>query len=144
MKKILLLLAATAISCQLFAGDDRPIDVARLPAPAREFIGRHFKNVRVALSTVDREMFDTTYEVFFTDGRKVEFDASGHWKEVDCQHARVPAGIVPEAIRNHIAANYRGRRVTQIDRDRRDYEVKLDNGLELTFDAGFRLIEIDD
>ena len=30
-----------------------------------------------------------------------------------------------------------------IDRDRRDYEVELDNGLDLKFDLKFRLIDID-
>ena len=34
--------------------------------------------------------------------------------------------------------------VVQIDRDKRDYEVKLTNGLELTFDLKFNLIDIDD
>ena len=29
-------------------------------------------------------------------------------------------------------------------RDKRDYEVKLTNGLELTFDLKFNLIDIDD
>lgn len=35
-------------------------------------------------------------------------------------------------------------RSVSIDRDKRDWEVKLDNGLDLKFDLHFRLIEIDD
>ena len=35
------------------------------------------------------------------------------------------------------------RKITAIDRDRRDYEVELDNGLDLKFDLKFRLIDID-
>lgn len=144
MKKLFVLICAAIVSTPLFAGDDRAISVDRFPAPARQFIDLHFKDVKVVLSTVDREMFDTTYEVFFADGRKVEFDSKGAWSEIDCHHARVPDGAIPEAIRRYIADNYPERYVTEIDRDRRDYEVKLDSGLELTFDLQFRLIGIDD
>ena len=35
-------------------------------------------------------------------------------------------------------------KIVSIDRDKRDWEVKLDNGLDLKFDLQFRLIEIDD
>ena len=41
------------------------------------------------------------------------------------------------------AKNYPDRKITAIDRDRRDYEVELDNGLDLKFDLKFRLIDID-
>ena len=143
MKKILAFVFAMTVSLPLLA-DDRPIDVGRLPAPAMEFINRYFKDVAVSLATVDKELFEaTTYEVFFANGCKVEFDGGGRWKDIDCQHTRVPEGAVPEAIRRYIAANYPGRYATEIDRDARDYEVKLDNGLELTFNLRFQLIGID-
>jgi len=143
MKKLIVTLCALSLSYPLLAGDDRPVAMEQLPATAREFVRTHFDGVRVALSTVDRELLDTTYEVFFADGRKVEFDGRGQWKEIDCKHSRVPAGTVPAAILAHIDSNYNGRYVTEISRDRRDYEVQLDGGLELTFDNRFRLIEID-
>lgn len=143
MKKLIVTLCALAVTSPLLAGDDRPITMEQLPAAAREFVKTHFNGVRVALSTVDRELMDTTYEVFFADGRKVEFDGRGQWKEIDCKHSRVPDGTVPAAILAHIEANYEGRTVTEINRDRRDYEVQLDGGPELTFDTRFRLIEID-
>lgn len=144
MKKIFVFLLATVVSFPLLA-DDRPIDVGRLPAPAKEFINRFFKDVGVSLATVDKEMFEaTTYEVFFASGCKVEFDGGGRWKDIDCRHARVPEGAVPEAIIQYIAANHPGRYVTEIDRDPWDYELQLDNGLELTFNLRFQLIEIGD
>lgn len=39
--------------------------------------------------------------------------------------------------------NYPKNKIVAIDRDRRDYEVELDNGLDLKFDLKFRLIDID-
>ena len=43
-----------------------------------------------------------------------------------------------------MAKNFAGRKIVSIDRDKRGYEVKLDNGLDLKFDPKFRLVEIDD
>ncbi|MDR2911221.1 MAG: PepSY-like domain-containing protein [Bacteroidales bacterium] len=143
MKNLIVLFCAMAVSSPLFAGDDRPIGVDKFPVPAKEFINKHFKNVQVSLSTVDREILDTTYEVFFANGCKVEFDRSGNWKDIDCKHGRVPEEAIPEAIRNYINANHKGHYVTEIDRDNRDYEMKLDNRLELEFNLQFQLIGID-
>ena len=56
----------------------------------------------------------------------------------------LPAAIVPQQIRDYVAKNFAGRKIVSIDRDKRDWEVKLDNGLDLKFDLQFRLIEIDD
>ncbi len=144
MKKLLLLLCAMTISLPLMADGDKPVEISQLPAKARDFIRQHFNDAQISLATVDREFMDTTYEVFFAGGCKVEFSGNGQWKEVDCSHTRVPDGIIPDEVRAYIAANYPERHVTEIDRDNRDYEVKLSNGLELTFDLRFRLIGIDD
>ncbi len=144
MKKLFVLLCAISVSLPLMADNDRPIEIDRLPAPAKEFIRQHFSDAKVALVTEDRELFDTSYKVFFAGGCKIEFDRGGQWKDIDCKHARVPDGAIPEAIRSYITANHPERYVTEIDRDRRDYEVKLDNRLELIFDLRFRLIGIDD
>ena len=143
MKKLFVLICAMTLSLPLFADDDRPIEVDRLPTPAKEFINRHFKDIKVSLATVDREVFETTYEVFFANGCKVEFDGSGRWKDIDCSHSRIPEEAVPEVIRQYINTNYPGRYATEIDRDTYDYEVKLDNGLELKFNIQFQLIGID-
>ena len=74
---------------------------------------------------------------------EVEFTKNGEWKDVECKYGEVPAAIVPQQIRDYVAKNYPDRKITAIDRDRRDYEVELDNGLDLKFDLKFRLIDID-
>ena len=89
-------------------------------------------------------MFDKDYKVVFVNGSKVEFAKDGQWKEVDCKYGEVPAAVVPQPIRDYVAKNFADRRIVSIDRDKRGWEVKLDNGLDLKFDLQFRLIEIDD
>lgn len=126
------------------ADNDKPITVTQLPQTAQQFIKTHFPKEKVAFAKLERDFLETTYEVLFTNSTKVEFYKDGEWKEVDCKYSTVPAKIVPAQIAQYVAQNYPDAQVVQIDRDRRDYEVKLTNGWELTFDLNFNLIDIDD
>ena len=111
--------------------------------PAQEFIKTHFAGVEVSFSKVDEELFNEDYKVVFVNGAKVEFAKNGEWKDVECKYGEVPAAIVPQQIRDYVTKNYPKNKIVAIDRDRRDYEVELDNGLDLKFDLMFRLIDID-
>ena len=146
MKKLLILAAAVfALGTSTVSADnDRPISVSELPEKAQQFIRQHFPNEKVSFDKMERELFDTTYEVIFTSSSKVEFLKNGDWKEVDCKYSTVPAAIIPQQIAQYVSQYYPDTSVVQIDRDKRDYEVKLTNGLELTFDLKFNLIDIDD
>ena len=97
-----------------------------------------------AFAKLERDFLETTYEVVFTNSTKLEFQKDGNWKEVDCKYSTVPTGIVPAQIAQYVTQNYPDTKIVKIDRDKRDYEVKLTNGLELTFDLKFNLIDIDD
>lgn len=137
MKKLMMILAGAALlatSAPAFAGNDRPIAVGELPAVSQEFIKTHFAG---------EELFDKDYKVVFVNGAKVEFAKNGEWKDVECKYGEVPAAIVPQQIRDYVTKNYPKNKIVAIDRDRRDYEVELDNGLDLKFDLKFRLIDID-
>lgn len=147
MKKItaiLVLAAALFTSAAAYASDDRPVTVAELPAPAQQFIKTHFADVAVSYAKMDKGILDTSYDVIFVDGRKVEFAKNGDWSEVDCKHSQVPSGIVPMPINTYVKTNYPEQKIVKIDRDNRDYEVELQNGLDLKFDKSFKLIGIDD
>lgn len=126
------------------ADNDKPITVTQLPQTAQQFIKTHFPKEKVAFAKLERDFLETTYEVLFTNSTKVEFYKDGEWKEVDCKYSTVPAKIVPAQIAQYVTQNYPDAQVVQIDRDKRDYEVKLTNGWELTFDLNFNLIDIDD
>lgn len=54
------------------------------------------------------------------------------------------AQIVPEAIRNYVKTNYPDARILQIEYDDNEYEIKLSNRWEITFDSKMRVIDIDD
>lgn len=147
MKKLTILFAGLALmatSAPAMAGNDRPITVGELPAASQQFLAAHFKNVEVSYAKVDEGIFDKDYKVVFVNGAKVEFAKDGQWKEVDFKYGEVPAAVVPKQIADYVVKLFPGRKITSIDRGRRDYEVELDNGVELKFDLEFRMIEMDD
>ena len=80
----------------------------------------------------------------WTNGSKVEFRRNGAWKEVDCRYSSLPAGIVSMPIETKVQELYPGAAVIKIERDKQEVEVKLNNGMELTFDRSHNLIGIDD
>jgi hypothetical protein len=126
----------TAVSC----AHDRIIPVTQLPAQAQTFIKTYFADKTVAYAKQD----GAKYEVKFNDGAEVEFDRRGNWDNVDCKFTAVPEAIVPEQIKNYVAANHPGALITKIDKERYGYEIELSNSLELKFDRNFNIFDIDD
>ncbi len=89
-------------------------------------------------------LFYKSYDVIFTTGEKLEFDKSGDWTEIQCKASEVPVQVLPAEIRSYVSSTYPDAKVLEIERDGKEYEVKLSNGWEITFDNQFRVIDIDD
>lgn len=123
---------------------DRVITKEQLPTAAQSLLTTHFSALKISLVKEDREFISRNYEVIFTDGTKVEFTRNGEWKELDCRKSAVPAALIPASIKNFVTERYPDAKILQIDRDSNDYEVKLSNKLELTFDKKYNIIDIDD
>lgn len=144
MKKLLFLFVCLfTLQTAVHADDDKPIQVNQMPQTAQQFIKQHFADSKVALAKVESDLLSKSYEVIFTDGNKIEFDKKGNWEEVNCKFTSVPQQVIPQAIQQYISTNYPDEKVLVIERDSKDYEVKLSNRVELTFDLKFNLIDID-
>ena len=145
MKKILFVLAAifTFGVSNVSADNDKLVQKNDLPAQAQQFINENFAGVKLTYAKLERDFLERSYEVVLADGTKLEFTLKGAWKEVDCRYAEVPAAIIPQPIKDFIKENYAGEKVLKIERDRGNYEVKLSNRYELTFNKDFKIIDID-
>lgn len=134
MKKMMTVVTCllTLLACAK-ANDDKVIGANELPQEAQNFITQHFSDKTIALVKVDKDFFDKTYEVKFTDRCEVEFNSRGEWKEVDCKRSEVPAGIIPDFIRTNLAQLYPNAIVWKIDRDEKKYEVELNDRTELKY-----------
>lgn len=144
MKKIIsLLLVLFTLGFSAYA-DDKPITQEQLPAPAQQFIKKYFPAAKIAYATVAKDLLGKDYKVRLDDMTKLEFDGSGQWTEVDCGRNAVPAAIVPKPIADHVGKSFKGVPVVKIERDRKGYDVELQNKLEIKFDSKFNVLEYDD
>lgn len=144
MKKLLFLFVCLfTLQTVAKADDDKPIQVTQMPKTAQQFIKQHFADSKVALAKMENDLLSKSYEVIFTDGNKIEFDKKGNWEEVNCKFTSVPLQVIPQPIQQYINTNYPDTKVLVIERDSKDYEVKLSNRVELKFDLKFKLIDID-
>jgi hypothetical protein len=140
IKVILLLVVMMTMGFQAKADHDQVIPFNQMPEAAQAFLKQHFTNKVPLVVTVDWDDYTIRYE----SGEKVEFDKNGNWKEIDCRSSIVPTELIPEEIKTNIASTFPGAMILKIDRNRRGYEVKLNNGLEVEYSPTFQVIDIDD
>jgi len=143
MKKVFSLCLAVLCFGLVRADNDKIIRFDRMPEAARQTVARYFGEEKVMVVKQEKEWFDTLYEVQLSDGTDLEFFGDGRWKEIDCKRLAVPAGLIPAEIRNYVGQRFPGRSVVKIERDRRGYEVELDDDTDLKFDLKFNLVDFD-
>ena len=124
--------------------DDRPIKFEKLPAAAQKFVKTNFADNTVVFVTKDDDLIAPDYEVVLDNGTVLQFSSAGSLEKIEAFRTGVPQNLVPEKINDYVSANYPGTTYREYEQDRGKHEVKLSNGLELTFNSGFTLIEIDD
>ena len=144
MKKIITILLSLATFTFCAFADDKPIDYEQLPSAAKTFVKAEFPALSVSYVTRDTDLLDTTYDVHFANGLKVEFNSRGEWKEISTKTATIDSKYVPGQIVSAVATRWPGVQFRKIEKHRYGYEVELTNRLELKFDKQFRLTEIDD
>ena len=140
IKAILLLAAMLVMSFSAKADHDQVITFDQMPEVAQALHKQYFAGKVPLVVTVDWDDYTIRYE----SGEKVEFDKQGNWKEIDCRASQVPVELIPDEIKANIAATFPGTIILKIERNRRGYEVKLNNGLEVEYSPTFQVIDIDD
>ena len=136
-----MMLAFVLTMCMsVMADNDRVITFDQLPTQAQTLLKKHFADKVPLVVTVDWD----DYKVMYQSGEKVEFDKKGNWKEFECKTSAVPTALIPEQIKTKVKTTFPGAVILKLDRDRRGYSVKLNNGMEIEFDKKFQVVEIDD
>lgn len=140
---VVVLVCLIAFQIKALADNDKPIAVTQLPATSQQIIKKNFAGKKVALAKQETGLLDKSYEITFTSGEKIEFDKNGNWTEIDCKLSAVPARLIPAKIASYLKANYPGTKVLKLEKDKNEYEVSLANGIEITFNKNFAVIDID-
>ena len=125
------------------ADNNKPIQVKELPVKAHTVLTQHFTNQKVVLATIESGIIDKSYDVVLQNGTKLEFDKKGNVTEIDCKQNPVPEKLIPQAIYTYLQDNYPEQTVRKIEINKNEYEVELSNGLDITFNKHFQVIDID-
>lgn len=141
MKKFGLFLLMTLVMCMsVKADDDRVITYQQLPQNAQAFLKQYFSKLVPLVVTMDWD----DYTIMYESGEKIEFNKQGEWKEIDCRVSHVPTALIPEQIKSNVQQSFPGTTIIKIDQNRRGFEVKLNNGLEIEYNRSYQVIDIDD
>ena len=133
-------MVAILIGFNAKADHDQVIAYSQLPANAQAMLKQHFADKVPLVITMDWD----DYTIVYDSGEKVEFDKQGEWKEINCRTSFVPTALIPEQIKANVKTSFPGTTIIKLDRNRRGYEVKLNNGLEIEYNRSFQVIDIDD
>lgn len=127
MRKLIVLLGIITLA---FVSCDRPLTFEKLPQQAQQFINQNFKDVGFLSAMKD----DGKYDVVLKDGTEIEFTRKGEWKKVDCHLTAIPEAVIPPTILTYVKAQFPDNFIVKIDKDSREYEVELNNNIDLMFD----------
>ena len=125
------------------ADNDKLIDFNQLPATAQQLVKKYFPTKKVVATTVESGLLQKSYDVVFSSSEKIEFDSKGNWTEISCSKSAVPTALVPAAITNYVKNTYEGSTILSIEKEHNEYEIHLANGLEITFNSKFQVVDID-
>ena len=129
---VVLLAMLPFMACE--SADNKIVEFSDLPSKAQKFVKTYFPDKTIALILCDESLFDKDYEVRFEDSSEVEFDEDGNWKSVEMKGGQaVPEGIVPAAIKTYIKTKHSNNFVIEIKKERKEYEVELNNGIDIVF-----------
>lgn len=137
MKQFGLILVSLLLSTMALFADNEKItrDKSVLPSVSRNFLSANFGQRDISHIKIESNLLGTKgYDVILTNGVNVEFDKAGEWKEIEARHSFIPLTALPQRIADYIRKNFPDNTVISVDKDTREYEVKLNNDLELKFD----------
>lgn len=122
------------------AGTASPVNTDQLPKEAKDYIDKYLPGSEIVRVVAD----DDDVKVWLRSGELLEFDIEGKIKEIECATG-VPASAIDERILKDVKLSDPQANIVEIDKDGYGgYEVKLDNGKDISYDANCKRIGLDD
>lgn len=126
--------------------DEQLIDEDQLPTVAKNFLSTHFNDASIVLIKKEQDS-KTTYNVYLSDGFKIEFNQEGEWIEIESkQNKEIPTVLLPNALTSYIQLHYSDYKLVGIEKKGQGFEVELQRGrqeIELLFDREGNFIKVD-
>ena len=142
MKRLLCSLLAVILVLPV-AAEDVEIQFEQLPEKAQKIVLKAFPDTKIKKVNMERRASLMQYEVKLSGGIKMQFSKDGSFTECECSKSAVPDILIPEKIRTFIEKEFSESIVMRIEHDSKLFEVLLNNGVELSFNSSYRLVDID-
>lgn len=119
------------------------VTLKQLPQKAQAFINEYFAKDQIRKIHSHHHRHGNTYNVLFTDGSKINFDANGQWTKIKLRNDSIPIEILPEYITTYVWDAYPNVMILSIETEGEGHEVELSDGTELTFNPKGNVVKID-
>ena len=142
MKKVILSGLFAVCSFGMFA----QAETKNLPTSSKDYIEQHFSSniIEVEENSNWQIWENEKYEVKLANGIELDFDENGNIIEIESQNnALIPMAALPANILSYLKENYPDTQVIGWEKQKKEQEVELANGIELEFDdqGNFRKID---
>lgn len=144
MKRFFTFIAISMAFATAAAADDRPVTFDQLPVAAQTFIADYYPADKISYATIDDDLIRPDYTVVLVSGVKIQFENNGDLDKIESRVDGIPAEIIPVQIREYVRHHYPDAAYVEYEIDRKTYEVRLSNRMELKFNKNFALVGIDD
>ncbi|KAF0202567.1 MAG: hypothetical protein FD170_1741 [Bacteroidetes bacterium] len=140
MKKLLLFAAIPflLISCE----KEKILPLTDIPSEIPDYINTHFPETSIIQAVKDTDGFELTYDITLNGGYFLEFNRKKEVIDID-GISELPDSVIPEKILEFVTTNYEEYFITGWEEDKRNQQIKLDNGLELVFNMNGDFLRID-
>lgn len=138
------MIVSIAAFVSVAGAEDKPVTFNQLPEGARTFLDTNYQKVKLVLATKDDDFIRPEFNVVLENGVAIQFDNDGRLEKIASRSGDIPAAVIPKQITDIVKSHYPDAYIVEYEVDRKTYEVKLSNRIEITFDSSFRMIEIDD
>ena len=145
MKKIFSILAlaiATLVGLQSCEKEDVMIPATELPEEVISFLDTHFSGIEIRSVIKDYDNSTYEFEVYLSNGTRIELSRRGEWRNVENHLAGVPHSVIPNKILTYVAENYPDQMIIGIERDRQ-IDVELNGGVGLVFSLNEDFVRFD-
>lgn len=128
---------------------DEDIAAADLPEKIRNFISTHFAGATIEEAELEN---NGNYEIELSTDVKLVFDTNGDFlgrisddDNEDRDDEDIAIADLPQVIQDYITTNYPDNTIIEAEKeDDGTFEVTLNNGMELKFDADGNFVSVDD
>ena len=119
---------------------DKTVNLDLLPQVTKNYIDKYLSDKEIAKVIAEEDEL----KVWFSTGEQLEFDLDGNIKKIESPIG-VSASVIDERILQDIKSIDPNLTIVRIEMENNgDFDVKLDNGKEITYDANYKRIGFDD